>query len=531
MSTPQTHISICSGVPLHPDYNHSIWFDTQAKQNTYFAGKVVRTLSAYSYQRRSWSLKVKATMEQTRTWNYLYFTNGASKTFYYFITNIEYLNDNTVELFLEMDVLQSYHFDYSMRPCFVEREHSATDEPGDNLIEEGLEVGDLINDSYKIVSLDDLCVLMLTSIDPVNSLTQELDDPINITGRYIDNTFSGLGVYCNNAEGGSTMANMLQRLDSAGWGDSILAIWMYPMKLVKTETDPGPSFLAVKVTGSDTMTETFARPVTVNGYHPRNKKLLTYPYQMLYVTGHAGVGAPYRYEWFTDPDNCTFTVAGAISPNAPVMMYPDNYKKIVANFEEGVQGISFPSCGWNSDTYKMWLAQNENKNTLGYVGAGLSIAGGVGALIASIWTGGMSATVGAGMIAGGIGTITNMLAQQKDMEVQPAQSKGTQSPSVAVAQQEHNFKVIKKCITSERARIIDDYFDLYGYKTMRVKVPNRNVRENWTYTKTVDCNISGNMCNDDILKIQSIYNKGVTFWVNPENVGSYHLTNECAGGE
>lgn len=531
MSTPQTRISICSGVPLHPDYNHTIWFDTVAKQNSYFAGKVVKTFSAYSYQRRNWSVKVEATMEQARIWSYLFFKNGAEKTFYYFIKDIQYINDSTVELFLEMDVLQTYHFDYTLRPCFVEREHSATDEPGDNLVEESLEVGDLVNDSYKIVSLDDLCVLILTSIDPVQSLVQELENPINITGKYIDNVFSGLGVYCNNSAGGSSMANMLQRLDSKGWGDSILAIWMYPMELVETETSPGSASLAVKVTGSKTKTETFARPVTVNGYHPRNKKLLTYPYQMLYVTGHGGVGAPYRYEWFTDPESCGFTVAGAISPNAPVIMYPNSYKKIVANFEEGVQGITFPSCGWSSDVFKMWLAQNDNKHTLGYVGAGLSIAGGVGALIASIWTGGLTATAGAGMIAGGVSQISNMLAQRKDMEIQPPQSKGAHSPSVAVAQQEHNFKVYRKCITRERARIIDDYFDLYGYKTMRVKVPNRKVRENWTYTKTVDCQINGLMCNEDVLKIQSIYDKGVTFWVNPESVGSYSLTNNCIGGE
>lgn len=531
MSTPQTRISICSGVPLHPDYNHTIWFDTVAKQNSYFAGKVVKTFSAYSYQRRSWTVKVEATMEQARTWNYLYFTNGASKTFYYFITNIEYINDNTVELFLEMDVLQTYHFDYTLRPCFVEREHSETDEPGDNLIEEGLEVGDLINDNYKIVSLDDLCILMLTSIDPVQSLVQELTNPINISGRYVDKVFSGLGVYCQNSEGAQAMAGMLQQLDSKGWGDSILAMWMYPMELVKTENPPGSGWKAVKVTGSKTKYEIYSRPDTVNGYSPRNKKLLTYPYQMLYVTGHAGTGAPFRYEWFDDPTDCWFAVCGAISPNSPIHMYPLNYKKIGSNFEEGVQGITFPSCGWASDVYKMWLAQNENKQNFGYAAGGLSIVGGLGTLIGSMWTGGMSAMTGVGMIAGGVGTISNMLAQKKDMEIQPPQSKGSHSPSVAVAQQQHNFKVVSKCITQERARILDDYFDMYGYKTMRVKVPNRKVRENWTYTKTVNCNITGNMCNEDILKIQSIYDKGLTFWVDPDSIGSYHLTNECTGGE
>lgn len=512
MSTPMTKISVCSGVPLHPDYNHTIWFDKVADQNSYFAGKVVKTFSAYSYQRRSWSVKVEATMEQARIWSYLFFKNGAEKTFYYFIKNIEYINDNTVELFLEMDVLQTYHFDYVMRPCFVEREHAETDEPGDNLIDEGVELGDLINDSYKIVSLDDLCVIILSSIDPAQSLTQ--DTKISVLGGYNDTVFSGLGAYCNNSAGGSSMANMLQRLDGKGWTDSIVAIWMYPMDLVETNGTPGNATLCVPVTGSKTKTDTFSRPVALDSYVPRNKKLLTYPYQMLYVTGHAGVGVPYRYEYFNNPESCTLNVVGAISPDAPVMMYPANYNGIAENFEEAVTGVTFPSCAWSSDVYKMWLAQNGSTRTLGYVTSGLSVLGGI-----------VSGNVGG--VTGGVGQIASMLAREKDMQVQPPQSKGSFSSSVAVAQQEHNFKVMRKCVTNERARIIDDYFDMYGYKTMRVKVPNRHVRENWTYTKTVDCHIEGLMCTEDIIKIESIYNKGVTFWVNPDSLGSYGLSNNC----
>ena len=77
----------------------------------------------------------------------------------------------------------------------------------------------------------------------------------------------------------------------------------------------------------------------------------------------------------------------------------------------------------------------------------------------------------------------------------------------------------------EYARIIDDFFDMYGYKTCRVKTPNSNHRENWWYTKTVNANITGNVPNDAMNKIKQAYNDGLTFWKNPANFLNYSVSN------
>ena len=66
---------------------------------------------------------------------------------------------------------------------------------------------------------------------------------------------------------------------------------------------------------------------------------------------------------------------------------------------------------------------------------------------------------------------------------------------------------------------------MYGYATKKIKVPNTNVRENWTYTKTKNCVVKSNAPADDVKKICSIYDKGITFWRNPANVGNYNLSN------
>jgi len=80
-------------------------------------------------------------------------------------------------------------------------------------------------------------------------------------------------------------------------------------------------------------------------------------------------------------------------------------------------------------------------------------------------------------------------------------------------------------IKEEYAKIIDDYFSMFGYKINRVKVPNKAHRSRWWYTKTLNVNIDGAIPNKDMQKIKDCYNKGITFWRNPSEIQNYSLSN------
>lgn len=526
MSTPSSTIRVCSGVRLTNDYTHTIWFDNAQKQMEYFAGKVVKTFSAYTYIRKSWSLKVDATMEQARTWSYLYFQNGTGKTYFYFINNVEYINDNTVELFIEMDVMQTYMDDYTLHKCFVEREHANSDRVGDNTVDEGLEMGELkILDEVQ-VALSDLCVLVLATYNPI-STSQEQTDTV-LASRY-NGIFGGLGVYAVNMKDWQAWGVKLKTLDDAGKSDGIISMWMYPKNLVTlAEGETWENDMVTKQVSS--VAEIFKasgrNTLTSTGQEPRNKKLLAYPYNFLYVTNNSGSAAVFKYERFGDPTNCNFKVVGALSPEGTVKMYPLNYNGIQHNYEEGVTLGGFPTCAWNQDLYKLWLAQNQNQQNLALMGAGIKIvAGGVGAVA----TGGLSSVLSAGGVASGVSDIANILAQRADKEIQPPQAKGQHSGSVNVVAGFQTFNIQRKTITPEYVRILDEYFDMFGYQTNRVKVPERNCRENWVYTKTRGCHVSGNLCTEDLRKIESIYDNGVTHWMNGDSIGNYGLSNLPTG--
>ena len=88
-----------------------------------------------------------------------------------------------------------------------------------------------------------------------------------------------------------------------------------------------------------------------------------------------------------------------------------------------------------------------------------------------------------------------------------------------------DFTFYQMHIKSEYAQIIDKYFDMFGYKTNLVKVPNINSRPHWNYVKTVGCTLTGSVPADSMRHLCQIYDHGITFWNNGNEIGQYNLNN------
>ena len=537
MSTPLSQINVCSGVPLNNRYDHTFYFSSAGEQFNYFSARVVKTFTKYSYIRRSWKLKVDATMNEARVWSYLYFFNGVGgKIYYYFINQIEYINDSTVELSLELDVLQTYMFEWNLNPCFVEREHSVTDNPGENTVNEGLDVGDYVIPRMETIDLSSLGIMVASTMDIMKYYATSGETEDNILGARVDGVFGGFQVTITDmASDWDELSVLLNYLNSKGKLDTIFAMWMYPKRLVNSNVGTFAEPFARYVSGSSSFIhQALKRPTTLDNYTPKNKKLLQYPYCFLYATNNNGGAAIYHYEHFTD-GNPQFKVSGNISPDAIVKLTPLYYKRNQNNVDESLVMGGFPVCAWNSDTYKLWLAQNQNQQNLGLAMSGLKIVGGVAAIAGGVMatggTGGAAGAVGFAGVSSGIGLISSgateiagQLAQRADADVQPPQSRGTYSGAHNIANGYQNFNIQHKTIDTYHARMIDDFFTMYGYATRIVKVPNISARPAFNYVKTIGSNITGSFCVEDIKRINEIFDKGVTFWKNG-TIGNYSQNN------
>lgn len=501
---PNAVIRVLKNCPLDNTYEHTLYFGGSEAQFEYFASLTKYTLTRQTYQRVNRSrMRVQVKADDLYDCNYIMFQNSSfgSKWFYAFIKSVEYVNNVTSEIEYEIDVMQTWAFDYQLGQSFVEREHSATDVAGENLVPENLERGDYISEDF-----DASGEIGGKSIVVAATFDKNYD---NISGSYYGGVFSGLWftTFENTPAGASECANFIQNAGSKS--DGIVAVFLMPTAMV-TESNAA----AVSKTLEKTK---FLNLKRADGGSVKNKKLLTYPYNLLYVTTLQGNHAEYHYEYFSG-DACEFNIGGDMSPNPSVILAPVNYKGVSTNYDEKLVLSGFPQLSFNTDTFKQWVAQNALSLPVNALSSSLGAAKAIGTAAAA----GLASTIAP--VAAGV-AVAGVVSEVYQHSVMPHQAKGGGGSTAMAAMGLLDFVFMHKHIRPEFVSIIDDYFTVYGYATHRVKVPNRAVRPHWTYTKTIGCVVHGSVPCDDMSKICKIYDNGITFWKNGSEVGNYSLDN------
>ena len=503
---PDSNIKILRNVPLDPTYDHTVYFNNVGAQYAYFASLAKYSLTSQSYQRtqRGW-MRVNMNAENLYDCNYVMYQNHAfgNKWFYAFIKSVEYVNNAVSEVQFEIDVMQTWHFNYTLDACFVEREHSATDNLYEHIIEENLEVGDeyfcKAHDTFDMNTMY-ICILANRKTSGSTAVS------VNINGVYTPlHIVAGVPV---------TDTSTIDALLDAFNENEIVAVYQYPGIL-------GDATTTSAYTGAKQVT---AQALDFNGYIPKNKKLYNYPYCGILVSNNSGQTAMFRWEDWTAGTG-TFAIKGVFISTPAVICYPQYYRGITSAYDEGLVFSNFPQCPWSGDTFKTWWAQNKNSFVTAGITSMISTAGGAAAMIGAGAATFPAVTAAAATISVGA-TVARSVAKVQDLKNTPAQTHGqVQTDVLNPATGRLQFDFYQMQIKKEYAKIIDEYFDRYGYATKRNKKPNRNVRPHWCYTKTIGCTITGSIPCDDATKICNIYNNGITFWMNGSEVGNYSLDN------
>lgn len=514
---PNTTIYLLSGVPLNNSYGDTIYFANATAQQMYFQSKVAVTLSSQSYQRKDKNvLRVTIPYGQTYNVNYLMWRNNSyeNKWFYAFILNVDYVNNETWEVTYEIDVMQTWFFDFTLEQCFIEREHSATDAIGDNITPESVDCGEMemttygeLFDSQEIMAI----VLLIVDSDAVAS------------GTKIDGIYSGCRMFAYNDNDIESVQNKISEYAQAT--DSIVSIYMCPLWLFGPISTGGAEILVSNSGKTFHVTKpAITADAAIGGYTPKNNKLYTYPYNYYQVDNGSGGTMKVRYEFFSGLQP-QFYVGGTVITPVSLICQPINYKGVTGtSMEQAVHTENltldgFPTCSWNTDYFAAWAAQNSVPiliNTLGQAGA----AAGAGFAVGGP----------AGAAAGAVGSLASqvggLVSQGYTAAIHADISKGNLNiGNVNCALKINRFNGGRVHVSAEYARMIDDYFTVFGYATHRVKVPNTHVRPHWTYTKTVGCMITGSVPGGDAAEICRIHDNGITYWMSGDEVGNYSLDN------
>ena len=554
--TPQTELKLLK-CPIESDNRNQLTFANETAQYNYFNSLPKLEVDNFTYQRKDSVIRYPAHIDTILTYNYVMYQNEAytNKWFYAFITNMEYVNDNMTLITIKTDVYQTWMFNIVWKRSFIEREHVNSDTIGEHTIGENVELGDYIIESSATNSTDESCYMVVGT-------TFYAPDVICNESKGTDSyrTYNGIpsGIYYY-AVGTQTSYSFLSALivtaANAGKSDGIVSLFMAPKKLLNVpnnesqwnmlyatgsgtgwSTNPSAGlgycpYYPIPNSNASVLMETLSisKPnTTIDGYTPKNRKLFTYPFKYLVLSNNNGGASEYHYEYFSSTP--AFKIYGDLTPGCSIRAIPTNYKNQSENNLEGINGGKYPIGSWLTDVYTNWLTQNGvnlgfttlNATEAGIAKGAAQIVGGAGLMAAGD-------IAGSSMLGIGINTVFNAIQQDYQHSLIPPQVSGnTNCGDVSYSTGLTKFTAYKMSIKNEVARVIDNYFSMYGYKVNTVKTPNITGRTNWNYVKTIGANIEGDIPENDINELKTMFNNGITLWHKTNYYLDYSQSNNIA---
>lgn len=566
---PNGTLYIIRGCACDPDYEHTLYFESAEAQHAYFLAHQKYIDREISYQRtKQGTIRVQHCADDLYDCNYIAFRNNlpisednpnktfSSKWFYAFLDDVTYISPTTCEISYSIDVIQTWMFDYELAQCFVVREHSATDNIGDNLIPEDIDAGEMVTDGYRVVFNETECGMMVGIATLANGQVVE--------GGFYGNIFGQIRFQYFEPTGFGAMKDLLDSLQVWDNQNAITSIFMCPKIFAYDKTEaPSTKQLHITLPNLTPLTRSDGAPV-------KNNKVNTFPYTYLEITNYGGAIKTYGYEYFAE-NEVRFTATASYGRTVTLTLVPTGYKVdyTALNFPEAITFNDFPECAWSSSEYTNRAMMSAINTAVGALTGGLqggipgAIAGGLLSNLQTQMGGGGAANVvhipfgnlapagsrqsfegarvnrSSAIREGGMRTAAEMAIALGSTPIKPLSSTyHSCNGSDLLNMGRWGFGYAQMRPIPQFIDRIDDYFSRYGYKTNALKTPAIANRKTWNYIQTSGCKINPRTYSDngtqrvvyamnceDEKKICSIFDHGITFWKNPEAVGDYSQDN------
>ena len=572
---PNSIIQLFQGINLDNRYLHTIYFASEAAQNTWFTGKVFKTYQQQSYTRYTRNqIKIKDDVTNLFGCTYMRFKNDRTvdKWFYAFVTGVDYVNEGTALVTYEIDVMQTWFMQGgSLQPCMVLREHVNDDTFGLNLEEEPIGSDVYDNDEIYHFGKDEL-----TNPFEHYSVIMQTTGETQQNRHMIQGLFSGCNYIVNPADDqsdGNTIHAMGQTLlgswDLQQQEQNIIDLYTIPSFCAEERQDPTTGEMVFDVFGSLATGSKIKIPSSYDNYIPKNKKLFMYPYSYLLLTTHMGDVSIYRWEYFegTIGADCEFDVDGTLLGGGEIRCYPRSYNGQDRNIDAGVVMGNFPKNTASYDAYQAWIAGGgstrlENDRVVNSVKGAGAVTKAIGSIANMISPSSSSRVTDvleptgtrvngqnvldvtrrevsdqyrnpsggamAGSVGGAFETAGSMIEAKNNMQYTfndasyaPDIVVGKPTSSLPVAMRDANFYFFHCHIRDDEVKRIDDFFSCYGYSIKKVKQPNLTGRQYWNFVQTQGAVINGNMPSSSKEAIANIFDSGITLWHNGDQIGNY----------
>lgn len=493
-----TTIKLYKGIPWDSSLENIRWFSSESQRNTFFVGKIAGTWNNCSVVDPGKSIRLQGLLNNIIDCNYLSFVNGnmgdTLRTYYAWITSVNYVNAQTVEISYQIDWIQTYLFNFVFEVCMVEREHVNDDTFGLNIVPEDLDGGEYVVEGVTNKYFQPAAILTYINKDQYSAVIR---DNMYLPGNTVYGTLSDMTVI------NTTLSDLNDT------PERVASFFMGVTAMITPDTDSTFFHQNFAATEQSNFVE--------NGdyYTPKNNKMKCYPFKFCTVDNFQGDVEQFRWEECNTKGTLELAVEGSAIPKPSMVCFPINYKGVVASStapntysQQMVVYNNFPSCPYVSDAYRAWVSQFGTSKAITQAASVITGAVGFGV---SLGTGNVP-----GMIASGAGLVNQMTQysqEKKDHQIHSLQQHGSISESgLQYAMNMIGFRATAYSIHISEAKRIDDFFTRYGYRVEKVKTPNITGRQYVNYVKCRNGHVGGNIAVDAKLAMEQALTQGTSFW-------------------
>lgn len=545
----QTTVALCK-VDFDNSYKFVRDFENTGVRDMYFQGQSsyrtltgdFRFIDGEGTDALHKDIKIAMPPKDAQEYNYLIYDNNDGKNKHYcFITGVDFINYETALLHLEIDVFQEWQFTFAFTQCLIKR----------NTVRNDNDYADLRTPDFMPCDADFIvdCSPILRDLDTRPYLVctefKTSDDRLfNQSITIIENVTLPFYIICF-----GTIQELADYILNFPYHDisldTIVSVGrvskaVISEKCILTNNHTGSVTLAGSGSFNFRTFNALSKQRTLmleraddiaETYIPYNNKLLTYPYNFARIET---VGNHLDLQWedsyFDDRDQIACTLHYTFTDCFKCYLMPYGYNQntqIAETYYSYENAIEIPiafTVPFSKDTFYQFMNSNavriENErtaNNVGYILGGLEILGGLGL---TALTEGAGSAIGLGMITGGASQIfssykadselTDEIEQQK--KSRSAKMQGTVTPESLTLGNNIWARWEWLSVSPDYAYTIDKYFAVYGYKLNRIRLPRLKNRQKWDYLQTEGCTVYNVTPNDHKLKLQSIFNNGVTIW-------------------
>lgn len=539
---PNGNIWLLRGVPIDAAHTKTYRPKSAADQFTAFSAYTKYTLTEQTYIRHSInSIRVEYSADVVIDCNYMIFQNStfANKYFYAFITDVEYVSNNTCRIVFDIDNLQTYYFDIAFLPSIIDREHSKTDNIGDSTTADFYVGKDIVAGLPESIGagiipsneLNEFVIVIVTTkllSNPSSPLVRWYYPTGEIPGYMRSACVSFIRVTGLSTEELTAVDNMLNSyIANNGDGiNGIIDIFCVPQIFLHDYSFSGSYIENVedKITTIEVPIETISPNSTLDGYKPKNKKLLTAPYTYGIITSPTGDTKTIAYEqWKSYRNASSPAYFSYVTVEASLLSGLADYRVTLKDYagdeysrKNSLAVQNFPQVPINTNAFYQWYSQNKNSFLSSTIATTLSaVANGL--------------TQNASGLLAQFSSQIETIGKFADLNNQSVSINSASSAMALWAYPEHRFTLKQMSIDAESAKIVDDYFTKYGYASGELKTPNfwnATGRTKYNYCKTQEANIKSKSATTGVpmaalSDIVNIFNSGICLWETISDVGNY----------